>query len=130
MQYIIASGPVIIENHKILLNKDKKDNFWKIAGGQVKKGESFEETAIREVKEEMGIKIKILRPISPMIIWKKDKVVVLIHYLAKRIGKIKPGPGVLEWKWVDLNHLPKYVAQNVKIVAKECTLGSRGVDKK
>lgn len=28
LKIIIASGPVIVENNKVLLNKDKKDNFF------------------------------------------------------------------------------------------------------
>ena len=32
-QIIITSGSVIVENNKVLLNKDKKDNFWKFCGG-------------------------------------------------------------------------------------------------
>jgi len=32
---IIASGPVIIENGKVLLNKHGDDKFWKFLGGKV-----------------------------------------------------------------------------------------------
>lgn len=28
LKIIIAFGPVIVENNKVLLNKDKKDNFF------------------------------------------------------------------------------------------------------
>lgn len=31
---IIASGPVIVEDGKVLLNKHGEDNFWKFCGGQ------------------------------------------------------------------------------------------------
>ena len=31
---IIVSGPVIIENNKVLLNKHGEDNFWKFCGRQ------------------------------------------------------------------------------------------------
>jgi len=32
---IVASGPVIIQNGKLLVNKDLKDDFYKIPGGTV-----------------------------------------------------------------------------------------------
>ena len=55
---IIASGPVIIENKQVLLNKHGDTPFWKFCGGRV---EDFDvdliECAKREVKEEMGIDI-------------------------------------------------------------------------
>ena len=58
---IIASGPVIVENNKVLLNQHGDTTFWKFCGGRV---ENFEtdliENAQREVKEEMGIDIEIL----------------------------------------------------------------------
>ena len=50
---IIASGPVIVENGKVLLNKHGEDVFWKFCGGKV---EDFEvgliENAKKEVKED------------------------------------------------------------------------------
>ena len=58
---IIASGPVIVENNKVLLNKHGEDNFWKFCGGRVEDFEiDLEETAKREVNEEMGLEIEIL----------------------------------------------------------------------
>ena len=31
---IVASGPVIVENNKVLLNQHGDDNFWKFCGGK------------------------------------------------------------------------------------------------
>jgi len=39
-KFIIASGPVIIEEGKLLVNKDGKDDFYKIPGGTIEKQES------------------------------------------------------------------------------------------
>ncbi|MEM7819659.1 MAG: NUDIX hydrolase [Candidatus Aenigmatarchaeota archaeon] len=119
MNFIIASGPVIIEKGKVLLDKHGKDEFWKFPGSSIKKNEGFEECAKKRVKAELGIDIKIIRPLKPMIIWRKNEVIILIHYLAKRIGKVKPGKYIREWKWIDINKLPKDVAPNIKPVLKE-----------
>ena len=71
MKYLIASGPVIIENGKLLVNMDDKDEFYKLPGGKVEEGvERLEEACHREVKEENNGEIEILRPLSPMILWK------------------------------------------------------------
>jgi ADP-ribose pyrophosphatase YjhB (NUDIX family) len=116
---IIASGPVIVEAGKVLLNKSSEDDFWKFCGGRV---ENFEEglvdTARREVKEEMGIDIEIINE-SPFILYvKKEKDggaidVLLVHYLAKRIGEIISGSDVREWEWFDLKNLPENLAPNI-----------------
>ena len=93
MKYIIASGPVIIEKGKLLVNKDDKDDFYKLPGGTIEEGvETLEEACHREVKEENNGLIKILRPLSPMILWKnpqsREKMcIVLIHYKAKLLNK-------------------------------------------
>ncbi len=60
---IVASGPVIIENGEVLLNKHGDDDFWKFPGGRVElkdiDGEnSLEDACRREAKEENGFEIK------------------------------------------------------------------------
>ena len=80
---IVASGPVIIEDGKVLLNKHGDDKFWKFVGGKAERYDiSLEEVVKREVKEEMGLEVELLRPLKPMMIEMTDKIVVLIHYLA------------------------------------------------
>ena len=124
----IASGPVIIENNKVLLNKHGEDNFWKFPGGKVEDYESnLAKNTEREVKEEMGIDIKITNT-KPIIIYtKKDDGtdVILVHFTAKRIGEIKPGKDIREWDWIDINNLPNDCAPNIKPVIEQITHDSR-----
>jgi len=35
LKIIIASGPVIVENNKVLLNQHGDTDFWKFCGGKV-----------------------------------------------------------------------------------------------
>lgn len=116
---IVVSGPVIVEDNKVLLNQHGESNFWKFCGGKV---EDFEtdliENAKREVKEEMGIEIEILDE-HPLITYRKKETeageidVILVHYLAKRIGEVKPGKDIREWNWFDLDNLPDNLAPNI-----------------
>lgn len=110
---IIASGPVIVEGEKVLLNQHGDTEFWKFCGGKV---EDFEtdliENARREAREEMGIEIEILNE-GPFITHTSKETpegkidIVLVHYLAKRIGEIHPGEDIREWKWIPLEDLSK-----------------------
>lgn len=119
---IIASGPVIVENGKVLLNKHGDDNFWKFCGGKVEDyNTNLADNARREVKEEMGIDMDVLDA-KPYImhITKKtpegDTDIILAHFLAKRIGEISSGADIREWNWFDINDLPEDVAPNIKPV--------------
>lgn len=120
---IIASGPVIIENNKVLLNKEKKEHgsdIWMFPGGMVENFDiPLEETCRREVKEEMGIDIEILKPLLPVLLHKDGRVIILIHFLAKRIGEIKPDMDIAEWGWHDIDNLPPDCASNVYAVVED-----------
>jgi len=122
---IIASGPVIVENNKVLLNKHGNDDFWKFCGGRVEEDEiNLKDAAKREVKEEMGINVEILNN-SPYFFYTEKEIegaqisVILVHFLAKRVGEITPGEDIREWRWVDVNDLDKEnLAPNIKPVLK------------
>ena len=122
---IIASGPVIIEDDKVLLNKEQKPGYitpWMFPGGEVEDFDSsLEDACQREVKEEMGIEVEIQKPLKPIMLNKDGKVIILIHYLAKRIGEIKPGEDIVEWGWFNIHDLPEDCAPNVYEVVKDFT---------
>jgi ADP-ribose pyrophosphatase YjhB (NUDIX family) len=93
---IIAAGPVILENNKVLLIKDSKDDFWKFCGGRVEDNDSnIEETTQREVKEEMGLELEILND-EPFFFYVEKEIdgvqasIILVHFLARRINKVTP----------------------------------------
>jgi ADP-ribose pyrophosphatase YjhB (NUDIX family) len=116
---IIASGPVIVENNKVLLNKHGDTSFWKFCGGRAEDYDaSLIENAIREVAEEMGIKIKVLND-EPFITFARKETdggtvdIILVHFLSERVGKIKPGDDIKEWNWFSLNELPDDLGPNI-----------------
>lgn len=124
---IIASGPVIVEDNRLMVNKDNKDDFYKLPGGTIDEGtEDLEEACHREVMEENNAKIEIIKPLHPMILWKnpqtKDRMaIVLIHYLAKVLNKneIKPCGETKEVKWLDIDEIKEgkhFVAPNIKFL--------------
>lgn len=110
---LIASGPVIVEDDKVLLNQHGDTDFWKFCGGTV---DDFSidliANAKREVQEEMGIDVTITNDIP--FFWHTKKVkddgemdVILVHYLAERVGEIVPGEDIREWAWLPLQDLEK-----------------------
>ncbi len=47
------------EEGKLLMIRNKKDGLWRIPGGHVEEGESYHDTAARELLEETGISCKL-----------------------------------------------------------------------
>ncbi|MBK3496374.1 NUDIX hydrolase [Viridibacillus sp. YIM B01967] len=61
MKFIMTSGAVVVnKENKILLKRDPKRG-WELPGGQVEQNETIKETVIREVKEETGIDIELIK---------------------------------------------------------------------
>ena len=116
---IIATGPVIIENGKVLLNREEKpigSELYMFPGGTVKDfALPLEESCRREAREEMGIGLNNLRPLRMLVYTRPEdkKLIILAHYLAERVGEIAPGAETLEWHWFDIHELPANCAPNV-----------------
>jgi 8-oxo-dGTP diphosphatase len=65
---IVAAGGVVVDNStntpKVLLVHRPRYDDWSLPKGKLDPGESIEEAALREVREETGIQCKILRKIA------------------------------------------------------------------
>jgi hypothetical protein len=111
---IIASGPVIVKDHRVLLNQHGDTEFWKFCGGSTKDFNSrLTDIAQEKVLDEMGLQIKILND-KPYIQYITKKLqngdiadVILVHFLAKSIGEVKPRKNIRKWAWLPINTLDK-----------------------
>lgn len=100
-----SCGCIIIDdNNKVLLICGNKSNFWGFPKGHMEEGETEIETALREVKEEVGLDVKIDEEkrytLNYLIEDKKvDKTTIL--YLAKPLSSnvIKQDAEVSDTKW-------------------------------
>ncbi len=121
----IATGPVILQDGKVLLDKHGDDTFWKFPGGRLCDDNSPRANAIREVQEELGIVVELVG--DPKIFqFTREKngvieFVVLVHYLARIIdgAEISPGRDVREWAWHDIKNLPSDCAPNIAPIVRE-----------
>ena len=122
---IIASGPIIIKNKKMLVVLDNKDPFLKFPGGSIFKNKSLKETCKIETKQEIKCNIDIIKETEPLMLWKKphtgEKIpVVLIHWIAKlkKGKKPKKGKNTKEILWIDSNYRGYKLAPNVRYFLK------------
>ena len=134
----LRSGVGIVllnKENKVLVAKriDNPKNFWQMPQGGVDEGEDFYHAALRELKEETSItNIKLIKEIEGKftyilpdnligIIWKgkfrgqKQKWFIMRFTGDKSEINIKTKhPEFLDWKWIDLEDLPK-IAVNFKL---------------
>ncbi|QLG69657.1 MAG: Nudix hydrolase family protein [Candidatus Woesebacteria bacterium] len=136
-----SSGALVFFRGKILLIKrDNKPNIphpdmWSIPGGQVEKGESFDEALKRELQEEIGIIPKRYKLLGFLKV-KTDKVkraIYLIKISREEFKKAKLGNEGQEMKWFrpdeikDLNAVPQvrdFFRKNAGVLSmliKDCT---------
>jgi ADP-ribose pyrophosphatase YjhB (NUDIX family) len=60
-KHIVSAATIVLnEKHEILLIKGPRRG-WEMPGGQVEEGESLQDAAIRETKEESGIDIEVTK---------------------------------------------------------------------
>ncbi|MEI6843380.1 MAG: NUDIX domain-containing protein [bacterium] len=116
-----AGFGVILENNgKILMgmrhpDPDKADSAfrssgeWCLPGGKLEWGESFEEGAIREVKEETSITIKNPKVISVHNCKNEHAHFMTVGLVAtewKGEAKVTEPDEIIQWEWFDLDNLP------------------------
>ncbi len=106
-----AGGVLLKDNKEVLLIKNPS-NVWTFPKGLVEKGESPEETAMREVFEETGVKgdiIAYLGEISYFYYFKGEKIFKKVKfYLMKYVsGTPKPSWEVKETRFFSLKEAEK-----------------------
>ena len=54
---LVGSNVVLTDQNQCILLQHRRDGTWGLPGGLLEPGESLEETAIREVKEETNLEV-------------------------------------------------------------------------
>jgi ADP-ribose pyrophosphatase YjhB (NUDIX family) len=71
--------------------------FWTLPGGRREAGEAIEETATRELAEELGLTVEGLRPVLRLGVAGRFRLQVF----ATRVftGAVAPSPEIAGWRW-------------------------------
>ena len=126
---------VLNKENKIFVAKriDNPKNFWQMPQGGIDKNENYYEAALRELREETSItSVELIKEIDKKytyilpnnligIIWKgKFKGQVQKWFVMRFVGNESEinintkNPEFLDWKWIDVDELPK-IAVNFKL---------------
>ena len=119
MDRIQLSGCAIIDNDKLLLIWKKKHHHYEFPGGKVEIGETFQQTALRETKEEIGVNAEIIKYLGYKEFHLDGRDFRSYKYLAKipkgQVPKIIEPELFRDIFWLPMKQYNQYsVAPNVK----------------
>jgi len=123
---IEVSAGVIWRGGKVYIQQRLKDglmaDLWEFPGGKIEPGESPEECLAREIREELGVEIKIDNKLMTIKhSYTQFRVTLNVYECRLLKGKIK-AVSCQQWKWVDptlLSQFP-FPAANKRIVDSLC----------
>ena len=122
---LLTVDGVILEKGKVLLLKRAIPPFkgyWELPGGHVDYGETVESAIKREMKEELGVPVKIKKLLGVYSNPKRDPryhTAAVVYLLSKGKGKIKMSYESFELKFFDLKRLPKKIGFDHEKVIKD-----------
>lgn len=116
--FVAASVAVYRDGRFLLASRTRPPyaHIYSLPGGMVETGETLEETAIRELMEEVGVKTHALRFVGPLEVIDRDEqgnirhhVVIMVHVGLWKSGEPQTGPEAQDVYWANLDemdHLP------------------------
>lgn len=97
---------------------------WAFPGGFMNINETAEQTALRELKEETGLKDVIVRQLYTYTDIDRDpreRVISIAHYALARISEVKAGDDAKDAKWFSLSEIPNLAFDHDVILNKALT---------
>ena len=116
--FSLAAKSFIVKDNKLLIikrssNSIQKPNIWELPGGRLEPGEPPIDGLKRETKEETGLEIEIIHPISVRHFKRDDgqKITTLIFLCKALSDEIKISHEHSDFEWIDLKNCKEKLAE-------------------
>jgi len=105
---VVALVFVTRDDAILLVKQDYGQRYWSLPGGMVESGESVDQAAIREVKEETGLDIRVKRVVG--LYSKPSEDALAITFEGEVIGgNVQPSNEISDCRYFQFDHLPQPV---------------------
>jgi 8-oxo-dGTP pyrophosphatase MutT (NUDIX family) len=74
-----SAGGLVVHESRILLISTQNGRRWQLPKGHIEAGETPEQAAVREVREETGVTGRIVAPLPPVEYWFFEKGKKRVH---------------------------------------------------
>lgn len=87
----ISIKGIVFDDEKVWLRKNQRRE-WELPGGKLDEGEQPEETAVREMREELGFEVEAITPVQVYLHTVKESIdesrgVLVVSYFCKLLKK-------------------------------------------
>lgn len=115
----VIAGCVVERDNKILMVQEGLDfcyGQWNYPAGHVDEFENITQAAIREVKEETGLDVKLKGVLPICEIELKNETHIIIRFVAEVIGgKVQfDSNEILDVKWIDIEEIEKMTYKELR----------------
>ena len=113
-KFIVGIFAFVVKNNKLLLVKHSYQEGWSLPSGFLNRSETFYEAIKREIKEEVGLTVKVKQILDVRNVIGNPYIdIAVICELVK--GKVRiDNKEVVEAKFFEINNLPKNILTSNK----------------
>jgi ADP-ribose pyrophosphatase len=121
----VAVGAVVFKDERVLLvrrGQPPAEDLWAIPGGSVEIGETLQDAAEREIREETGIRIRAAEPIYTFDVIERDKTGrIRFHYVIVDVsaeyvsGELTAGDDAIDARWISADEINRLAVSSTTL---------------
>lgn len=119
IRFHITVKGIVVYNHQVLLLKRTRPSsdglgYWELPGGGLEYGETPNQALIRELREETGLKIDVVKPAYTFTKIRSDYQTVGIGYLSiANSQQVVLSNEHTDYLWCEIDHLQNYLCEEI-----------------